>query len=79
MSVVALRQAIDEYIDWLSDQPEADIRRMFANQRIPRNVDFSWTIGGTEYIVTSHFNQSATEAVFSKIARLLENELAERK
>ena len=68
-----LREAIDRHMDWLSDQPEAVIRQMFANQRIPRNVDFSWTIGGTEYIVTLHFNQNAEDDIFHKLTRLLEN------
>ena len=68
-------QAINEYMDWLSDQPEAYIRHMFANKRIPNNVDFTWEIGGTEYIVTSHFNQNAGEDIFNKLTRLLGNEL----
>ena len=72
-----LRQAIDEHMDWLSDQPEEYIRRMFANMRIPRSVDFSWIISGTEYIVTSHFNQNANDDMFCKLTRLIENEIAE--
>jgi len=73
MSGQSVYQTIDNYMDWLSDQPEAVIRRKFANQRIPRNVDFTWKIGGTEYIVSSHFNQGASEV--NKIERLLENEI----
>ena len=76
MSENEVRKAIDSYMDWLSDQPEAVIRRKFANQRIPKNVDFSWEIGGTEYIVTSHFNQNAEECIFNKLWRLLEDEIA---
>lgn len=62
-------------MDLLSDLPETDIRRMFANKRIPRHADFSCTIGGTEYIVTSNFDQSAGDDLFHKLARLLENEV----
>ena len=69
-------KAVAEYMDWLSDQPEAEIRRMFANRRIPLNADFSCEIGGTEYIVTSHFNQSAHDDIFNKLERLLENDIA---
>ena len=68
-------QAVNEYMDWLSEQSETYIRRIFADKRIPRNVDFIWEIGGTEYIVKSHFNQNAGESMFSKLIRLLENEI----
>jgi hypothetical protein len=77
MTGKSVSKAIDEYMDWLSDQPESYIRRMFANKRIPHNVDFSWEIGGTEYIVTSHFNQNAGEDIFNKLTHILENEIAE--
>jgi hypothetical protein len=70
-----LRNAIDEHMDWLSEQPDAEIRRRFANLRIPKNVDYSWEIGRTEYIVTSHFDQSAEEGIFHQLIRLLEGEI----
>ena len=68
-------QAVNEYMDWLSEQPETYIRRIFADKRIPRDVDFCWEIGGIEYIVKSHFNQNAGESMFNKFMRLLENEI----
>ena len=77
MTESKIHQAVDKYLDWLSDQPEAYIRRIYANRRIPRNVDFNWEIGGTEYIVTSHFNQSASEDIFNKLGRILENDIAD--
>ena len=72
MSENTLRQALDEYLDWLSDLPEEEIRRKFANMRIPRSVDFNWTIGGTEYIVTSHFSKNSENDMFKIVSRLLE-------
>ncbi len=77
MTGKSVSAAIDEYMDWLSEQPEEYIRRLFANKRIPRNVDFSWQIGGTEYIVTSHFKKSGGEDIFHKLMRRLEDEVAE--
>jgi hypothetical protein len=75
--VKSLQQSLDDVIDWLSDLPEDEIRVMFRGNRIPRNVDFTWTIGGTEYIVTSHFKPNNAEAVINKVLRLLEGGAAE--
>jgi hypothetical protein len=72
-----LQKAFDENMDWLSEQPEAEIRRMFTNLRIPPNVDFSWEISGTDYIVTSHFDKSSGSDIFRQLLRLLDNEVRE--
>jgi len=72
-----LYQSLNEYMDSLSLLPEEEIRRRLPEMRFPLGVDFSCEIGGTEYIVISHFNQDAPEAVFNKLARMLESEVAE--
>jgi hypothetical protein len=69
-----IQKALDVTLDWLSDQSEDIIRKMFSDRRIPRSVDFIWEIGGTEYTVISHFNQNAEEDIFNKVQRLLEDE-----
>jgi len=71
-----LRRVMDETMDWLSNLPEDELRQVYSEMRFPQGVDFSRTIGGTEYTVISHFNQDAEEAIFNKIARLLETEVA---
>ena len=76
MSENALRQSIDNYLNWLSDLPEEEIRQRFPEIRLPHNIDFVWEIGGTEYTVISHFNQNARDDIYSKIQRLLEDEIA---
>ena len=77
MSENTLRQSIDNYLDWLSDLSEEEIRQRFPESRLPNNIDFVWEIGGTEYTVTSHFNQNARDDVYSKVQRLLESEVLE--
>lgn len=70
-----LRKILDETADWLSELPEHEIRQRLPEMRIPRNVDFIWNIGGTEYTVVSHFNQSAKEDAFHKLSRMMESEV----
>ena len=76
MNTTDLNQVIDETLDWLSDLPEDEIRQRYREMRIPRNVDFRWTIGSTEYTVVSHFNQNAGDDILHKVQRLLEDEVA---
>lgn len=71
-----LRQILDETLDWLSDLPEQEIRQRLPETRSPRGLDFRWTIGGTEYTVISHFNQTAEEDIFHKVQRLSEDDSA---
>ncbi len=68
-----VQKKLDEVMDWLSDQPEEFIRRIFSDRRLPREVDFRWTIGGTEYTVISHFKSGNAEAVIDKVRRLMES------
>lgn len=71
-----LSQALDETMDWLSGLPEAEMRQRLPEMRFPHGIDFCWEIGGTEYTVISHFNQSAGDDVFRKIQGLLEKDIA---
>ena len=45
--------------------------RMWGNNSHPKKLDFEKTIGNTTYIVTSHFNLSASEDMVQKIERML--------
>ena len=71
-----IKKAIGETLDWLSDLPEEEIRRRYREMKIPRNVDFVWEIGGTEYTVVSHFKRANADDIVNKIGRLLEDEVA---
>ena len=70
-----LQHSLNEYAEILSLLPEEEIRQHIPEMRYPLGVDFSCEIGGTEYIVTSHFNQDAHEAIYNKIARMLKTEV----
>lgn len=69
-----IAQALDEMLDWMSDLPEEKIRRRYRELKIPRNVDFRWTIGGTEYTVVSHFKKDSADDITGKVRRLMEDE-----
>jgi len=71
----SLHHSLNGYTDVLSILPEEKIRQHIPEMRYPLSVDFSCEIGGTEYIVTSHFNQDAHEAIYNKIARMLKTEV----
>ena len=45
--------------------------RFWGDKRHPKNLDFEKTIGNTTYIVTSHFNRSASEDMVQKIERMM--------
>ena len=70
-----LYHALNGYTDILSVLSEEKIRQHIPEMRFPHGVDFSREIEGTEYIVTSHFNQDAHEAIYNKIARMLRTEV----
>ena len=72
-----LRRALDETLDAISDWPEEEIRAAFGGQRIPRNVDFTWDIFGTEYTVVSYFSENSENDIFKIVRRLLEDEVSE--
>ena len=46
-------------------------RKALPLSKFPQDLDFSKTIGGTTYIVKSHFNKDARECLFAKTLRLL--------
>jgi hypothetical protein len=69
-----LRQVLEETLDAISEWPEEMIRQTFGGYRIPRNTDFRWNIGGTEYTVVAHFKKDGAEPVIDKVRRLLESE-----
>ena len=71
-----LRRTVDEYMNWLSDLPEEEIRRRFRGMRIPCNVDFVWEIGGTEYTVVSHFKRNHADDFVKIIEWLLEGDIS---
>lgn len=70
-----LRQALDDTLDWMADLPEHKFRQVYPEKRIPNRVDFTWEIGGTEYIVKSYFKKSNADDIINKIGRLLEDEV----
>jgi hypothetical protein len=70
-----LQQILEETMDIISDWPEERIRRTFGGSRVPRNVDFRWNIGDTEYTVVSHFKKENAEPVIDKVKRLLERDV----
>ena len=41
--------------------------------KYPKNLDFTKTIGGTTYLVKSHFNPSANESLLRIIMRRIED------
>ncbi|MDR0913670.1 MAG: transposon-encoded TnpW family protein [Oscillospiraceae bacterium] len=71
-----LRAEIDKTMDWLCELPDDKIRCLFGNKRIPRGIDFRQKVGGTQYIVTSHFNQTAEDDMIHKIKRLIVSDIS---
>lgn len=45
-------------------------RKLIPIEKYPKDLDFSKTIGGTTYIVGSHFNPNASECLLTKVSRL---------
>ena len=72
-----MRRNLDGMMDWLSEKTEDELREMLAGIRIPRDMDFCRTIGGTRYIVTSRFNRHAKDDHVRKLTRLLESEVTQ--
>ena len=59
-------------IDLVLDKLTVEQRlRLWGNRRHTKNLDFEKTIGNTTYIVTSHFNLSATEDMVQKLERMM--------
>jgi len=48
-------------------------RKMMELKKYPEDLDFSKTIGGTTYVVKSHFNPQASESMFRTILRWMDN------
>jgi hypothetical protein len=71
-----LQAEVDKTMDWLCELPEAQMRQVLPDLRIPQNVDFKWTIGGTEYTVRSQFQTDKGGDFIHKIKRLLESEVS---
>lgn len=69
-----LTQVITEYLDWLCEQPPEVIRQKYKEFRYPKDIDFEKTIGNTTYVVTSKFNQNASEDIINKVRRVILNE-----
>ncbi len=46
---------------------------MIAVKKYPDDLDFTKTVGGTTYIVKSHFNPQATESLLRIVLRRMDN------
>lgn len=46
-------------------------RKGLELKKCPDDLDFHKTIGGTTYVVQSHFDKHATECLTTKVARLV--------
>jgi len=47
-------------------------RKSLPLQKYPADLDFSSVVAGTTYTVKSHFNKNASECLFVKLCRLLD-------
>lgn len=45
-------------------------RKPMRLEKMPKDLDFSKTIGNTTYTVKSHFNPNASECIFRKVIRM---------
>ncbi len=64
-------QEIKEFMDWLSEQPHETVRKIYTEWRCPKDINFEKTIGNTNYVVRSGFNQKSCEDMISKIRRII--------
>ena len=48
-------------------------RKMIPLEKYPKNLDFTKTVGGTTYVVKSHFNPNAGESMLRIILRWIDN------
>ncbi|MDR1003070.1 MAG: transposon-encoded TnpW family protein [Oscillospiraceae bacterium] len=70
------REALgNDNFKWLINLPEEELRDMFRELRVPHNIDFRWTIYGTEYEVVSHFNGDSTDDFIKKLKRMITSEV----
>lgn len=54
-----------------SQKPAIDTgRKKIPLTKYPQDLDFVKTIGGTTYVVKSHFNPNADECLLAKVSRL---------
>ena len=74
MSGTFIGENIDEYVDYWSEQPEEEIRKLVRSMTPSRTITFSWDIGGTEFIVSAHYKQNSSDSLYNKVMRLLESE-----
>jgi len=49
-------------------------RRLTPLSKYPEDLDFTKTIGGTTYVVKSHFNPNANESILRTVLRLMDND-----
>ena len=71
-----IKKMANEMLDWMSELSEDEVRQVYREMKIPKDVDFIYVSGGTEYTVTSHFNQDAEDDIRCKIQRLLDDDIA---
>ncbi len=48
-------------------------RKMIELKKYPDDLDFTKTVGGTTYIIKSHFNPQATECLLRIVLRRMDN------
>jgi hypothetical protein len=76
MTETELREALGEdTFEWLLAMSEKEIREVFREIRIPRDVDYRCNIFGTEYSVVSRFNGHSNDDLYHKLKRLLSEEV----
>ncbi len=57
-----------------SQKPLVDTgRKLIAVKKYPDDLDFTKTVGGTTYIVKSHFNPQANESLLRIVLRQMDN------
>lgn len=68
---ITIREAIDSIYDMLAELPKEKRLAFFEQISKPKELDFVKEIDGIYYVVLSHFDNSKTEDIVSKVNRIL--------
>lgn len=68
---ITIREAIDSIYDMLAELPKEKRLAFFEQISKPKELDFVKELDGIYYVVLSHFDNSKTEDIVSKVNRIL--------